>query len=348
MSSKKSVIIIVASLALLAFFWMLSSEDRKEISKEEIETIDNYRPGDLERSNNAVDEVSASLASLQAEASELFGREKWPDYIDLVQKVREGRIDLIAELWRLRRQCENKVSYEKCNALIRLTLKDNFPSTGQEEMLSMFDKYLHYESFLRDYKAVKDRKENLKILEEEQDKIFGHEQAGLLFGLTRANNRFQESASEYINETRGLKTPERMKKFEELRKKVFENYYDAVVEKEPAFQKYEREMVFQADEKKASNATLDAGEIAELREKYFGSEAAERMAKVDKQLEAEKGGIARYQAEEQRFLQNNGDLSGEEKAEKLKKLREELLGKEEAEAYQRRKLYEDYLKKSGK
>jgi hypothetical protein len=68
------------------------------------------------------------------------------------------------------------------------------------------------------------------------------------------------------------------------------------------------------------------------------------MAQVEKEIREERARIESYEAAAQKFRRDNPDMPAPERRAKLNELRVQMLGKEEAEAYERRMQYEEYLR----
>ena len=135
---------------------------------------------------------------------------------------------------------------------------------------------------------------------------------------------------------------QRVKKFYEMRKNMLGDYSTAVNETEPAYTRYETEMMLRADEMERNKNS--AAQTQALREKYFGADGAKRMAQVDREIQQERQKISEYEAAAQKLARDTANLPENEKKAKLDELRVSILGKEEADAYERRMQYEEYLR----
>ena len=69
-----------------------------------------------------------------------------------------------------------------------------------------------------------------------------------------------------------------------------------------------------------------------------------RMAQVDREIQQERQKISEYEAAAQKLARDNASLPENERKAKLDELRVSILGKEEADAYERRMQYEEYLR----
>ncbi|MBI3395783.1 MAG: hypothetical protein HY042_08110 [Spirochaetia bacterium] len=121
-------------------------------------------------------------------------------------------------------------------------------------------------------------------------------------------------------------------------------YYQAFMDDMPSFNKYETEMSLR-------DADLAKGNAAELtqsvRERYFGKDGAARMAAVEKELATGEENTRKYEEAEAKFLKENPSLPADQREAALGDLRVRLMGKDEAQAYTRRKQYEEAMKKQG-
>ena len=135
---------------------------------------------------------------------------------------------------------------------------------------------------------------------------------------------------------------ERVQKYFDLRKKSLGDYNAAYSESEPAYTRYETELMLRGDEMQRKNSA--AADTQSMREKYFGRDAARRMAQVDKEVQQERLRVETYEAAAHKFAKENPTLSEAERNAKLSELRSSIMGKDEAEAYERRMQYEEYLR----
>lgn len=280
---------------------------------------------------------------LESQVREVFADVNWPDYGELMEAIRTGKINLIWELWNLRRKCPKSMTPERCDYLIRLLIKKKYSGLAQERLLKLFDLYINYEKTLRDLKLPSNQKEAYEILKAKQDEIFGAEDAALLFGYDRAKFEFVQKGKEFLSSTKGLTAEERLREYDRLQKEIYGDYYETVKDREPKFDRYQLEMKFTEEDPRFAGKSLPPEKKRKLREKYFGVEGARRMAEVDKQLEAQKQAEAQVASEEAKFQAAHPDLQGEALEAELMKIRLKYMSKEEAEAYTRRRNYKLYL-----
>ncbi|XDD47303.1 lipase secretion chaperone [Leptospira sp. WS39.C2] len=270
---------------------------------------------------------------------------------DILAKAKSGELNLISELWNLRRQCPEGSTREQCHEYIKAFIQNEYSGEDAKKLLNLLTNYLKYEEAMvqldpssKSYTNA-ERYEQIKQL---RRKYFSKEDAELIFGLEEATADFSFNRKNFLEETKNLKADERIRLYENYRKKSFGNYYDAVVSREPTYDKFETEMDLRQNElAKLSGGDRESKE-REVRIRYFGKDGNERMEKVLKEIKEEEEKITKLQGEEKNFLKNNPNLSESEREKKLMELRTKTLGsKELAEEYTRRLEYENTLKNSG-
>lgn len=285
--------------------------------------------------------------SLKDEAVALFGNQPFLSYNEIMERARSGRLELVSELWKIRRMCPPQMSPEDCNLRIRVFLEENFPPPGGSKLSQLFARYLKYESFMRENKPPEGLSptEQYAWIKEQRRKIFGDAAAGLIFGYQEAKVDFQPEFAGFLEETKDMPGDERLKKFEEMRKDHFGNYYDALIEQEPSYNRFEIEMTLRENDFSEMPEDAKSSEIRSIREEYFGKDGAERMAEVDKQIALEAKREEDYNKAKTELLAAKSNLSEAEKEAELNRLRIEYFGKEEAEAYARREAYQKEMEK---
>ncbi|MGV3667805.1 MAG: lipase secretion chaperone [Leptospira bouyouniensis] len=270
---------------------------------------------------------------------------------EIFAKARSGELNFISELWNLRRQCPEGSTREQCHEYIKAFIQNQYSGEDAKKLLNLLTNYLKYEEAMvqldpssKSYTNA-ERYEQIKQL---RRKYFAKEDAELIFGLEEATADFSFNRKNFLDETKNLKADERIRLYEDFRKKTFGPYYNAVVSREPQYDKFETEMDLRQNElSKLSGSERDNKE-REVRIRYFGKDGNERMEKVLKEIKEEEEKISKLEIEETNYLKNNPNLSDSEKEKKLMELRIKTLGsKELAEEYTRRLEYEKTLKNSG-
>lgn len=354
--NKRNVLLaapILILFFLLAWFLWPESEEDKKIKALKTQAL---------RAAQAANPASGEYRQFAADSKSLFTEENMYTYAQLIEMARTGRISLIAELWKLRQKCDSrgateptkeqaseaapapKMNAEECNLRIEAFIREQYPAPDNEKLLKLFRDYLRYEDTMRRFILP----ENLSVEERQQQikkkrrEIFSESDAQLVFGYEEARIDTQEALAEFIKSSAALPANERVQKYFDLRRKSLGDYNAAYTESEPAYTRYETELMLRGDEMQRKNSA--AVETQQMREKYFGRDAARRMAQVDKEVQQERQRIEAYEAAAQKFNQQNASLSEVERKTKLSELRVSLLGKDEAEAYERRMQYEEYLR----
>jgi hypothetical protein len=279
-------------------------------------------------------------------------------FSQLMELARTGRISLVSELWRLRSKCGAdtaesadtvttsiaQMSFDECNLRIENFLREQYPPPDNEKILALFRTYLRYEDAMRRLQIPENfsATERYEYIKKKRREFFSEADAQLIFGYEEARMAAQEALNEFVKNSSEMPAEQRVKKYYEIRKNILGEYHAAFSETEPAYTRYETELMLRSEEMQRKRNV--AAETQALRERYFGAAAAQRMAQVEKEIREERARIDSYEAAQRKFIQDNPELSGKERDEKLRALRVQILGKEEADAYERRMQYEEYLR----
>lgn len=270
------------------------------------------------------------------------------NFEEIFERAKKGELNLVSELWALRRQCPEGSTREQCHEYIKAFLKNEFSEADANRLIGMLSNYLKYEEAMVNLDTTSKSFSNYEKYEQVKQlrrKIFSKEDADLIFGLEESTAEFSFNRKNFLEETKNLKSDERIRLYNEFRKKSFGPYYDAVITREPKFDRFETEMELRQSE--YSKLPLKEREIKEkeIRIQYFGKDGNERMEKVLQEIKEEEEKISKLEVEEKKLLAKNPNLSTEEKERKLMELRTTVLGsKELAEEYSRRIEYERSLK----
>lgn len=293
------------------------------------------------------DQPLANESALSEEALSMFDQEGMLSFEALLEAARKGEISLISELWRLRRQCPEGMSRFDCNIRIRQFLMQKFPPPGNEALTEMFRNYLNYEEAMARLQLPEDMSlaDRYKLIREKRREIFGVDDAKLLFGLEEAKFDYNRELPRFMEQSQNMNGDARIAAYESMRKKVYGDYYAAVVAREPPFDRYSTEIELRDRDLAALDADKRSAALQDMRTQYFGEAGAERMAAVDRMLAEEKERASAYEKAEAEFLAQNASLNPEERERKLRDLRVRLLGEEEAAAYERREAYRKTMEK---
>ncbi|TGK06680.1 lipase chaperone [Leptospira semungkisensis] len=282
---------------------------------------------------------------------ELYKDGEWLTYDEILKSASNGELDLVSSLWELRRKCPADYSPDQCNEIVKAFILEHYPGADGERLVGLFRKYLSYEIVLRDFEQPRGKtpEEIYDLVKKKRREIFSDQDAKLIFGLEESEKEFQFGYNQFLSETKGLSGDKKLARYEEYRKGVYGNYYNAINKREPKFTKYETELFFkESDLDKLPPAQKDP-QVRAIREKYFGKDGADRIEKVYKEIESSKQKESQTDQEEQTWLKAHPTARPEERDKALKDIRVKNLGQEEADAYARRKaLEEDQRRLQGK
>ena len=354
MNKRKIITLVPVAILLVfaaAYFWPESEDDKKTKALK----------SQAFRAAQAANPASGEYRQFAEDSKSLFVQENMYTFAQLMEMARTGRISLVAELWKLRHKCEGggktaetaktdeeaaspKMNIEECNLRIEAFLREQYPAPENEKMLKLFRDYVRYEDTMRHFNIPENLtvEERMVIIKKKRREVFSEADAQLIFGYEEARVATQEALTEFIQISSGMPAEQRVQKYLEIRKKSLGDYSSAYSEAEPTYTRYETELMLRGDEMQRKNS--GAAETQAMREKYFGSEASKRMAQVDKEIQQERQKLESYEMAEQKLLKENPAMSEADRKSKLGELRVNMLGKDEAEAYERRMQYEDYLR----
>jgi hypothetical protein len=252
----------------------------------------------------------------------------------IIEDVRAGRIDLLAELRRLRSYCGEDMPALECDELV-LDFLYRLPEPDGGKLVQLFDTYRRYEAArragaLREFAALPPAERYAKIKAKRRE-IFGEEDAGLVFGLEEAHADFQELVRRYASgEFAQLPPAERLAAFEEARAAAFGEYYETLREREPADARLGMELlVRQSDWNQLPEAERRAA-LHAVRVRHLGRTRADEIARTEARAAAETAArnekLERFLKAEAEFHAGNSDLSAEERRARIEELRAEIYG----------------------
>ncbi len=277
----------------------------------------------------------------------MFEEEDMPPTFDAFLKgLESGEINFVWKIWELRRQCPPDMDRYQCNSRIIAYLQRKYPGSGGERLAGLLKRYLNFEEIMSATRMADDltMRQRYDIMRKKRGEVFHADEEALVFGMEEAKMDLADRSAAFIKDTAGKSGEERVKAYEEMRKKTMGPYYDAFIKDEPSFDRYETELVLRdTDFGKATPQEQQAMTNA-IRVRYFGEAGAARMAAVEKDLAAADENIKKYEDAEAKFLKDNASLSAADREAGLKKLRIQYMGPEEAEAYTRRRQYEESMK----
>lgn len=278
------------------------------------------------------------------EAISPFREDRTKPYLELLDDLKSGKVNFVWEVWALRRKCKAEYTPDQCNATILAYIDSEYESPDKEKVKDLFLSYFRYEEEYRKWEQPTDLsfvELYEKIKAKRRDVL--NDKADLIFGMEESQVSFLEGSQNFIKQSVNLPTEQRVKQFEDLKKKTYGTYYDSLVSREDKFDHYQMEMSLRD---KDLNAITDPKEkekyLNRIETKYFGKERANNLAEERAKESKFHESISKYETKEKEFLKENANLSAAEKEKKLKDLRIQFLGsEEEADAYIRRKNIEE-------
>ncbi|TGK82569.1 lipase [Leptospira noumeaensis] len=336
MDFKKIIIIIViVFIFLLGILYFLkqdsSSQTKKTLSPEEQMAMERISP-------------LGTGEGFWDEAISPFREDRAKPYLELLDELKSGKINFVWEVWALRRKCKAEYTPDQCNATIIAYIEAEYESPDKEKVKDLFLSYFRYEEEYRKWEQPTDLsfvELYEKIKAKRRDVL--NDKADLIFGMEESQVSFLEGSQNFIKQSANLPAEQRVKQFEDLKKKTYGTYYDSLVSREDKFDHYQMEMSLRDKE---YNAISDPKEkekyLNRIETKYFGKERAANLAEERAKESKFQESISKYESKEKEFLRENASLSASEKEKKLKEIRIQYLGsEEEADAYIRRKNIEE-------
>jgi lipase chaperone LimK len=324
----------IGLVLLLAFlFWPNGSGKEKQGKGEETTTEEFRNQGDISR------EIGRNFMGNYTSIFDQGGG--IPDSNEFFDSLKTGKMNFIWELWALRDKCPPDSTIHQCNSLILAMIDEKINPPGNEDVKKLFIQYFEYEAELVKKSpkegAFEDRYEDLKKFRREH---FKDEEALLVFGMEEAQVDFIKESKEFIDKSEKMSGDERVKRYEEIKKKAYGSFYESMVSREEKFDHYQNEIMLREKELANLGPEQKDSKLRSLQEKYFGKEGAERIAQVQKEESEYRKKLEDFDKKEASFLKENTGLKPEELQKKLTEFRVQNLGAEEAEMYARRKLLE--------
>lgn len=294
----------------------------------------------------------ASLPTAKSEiedALSMFDDQEQPSYDELMKGLRNGKINFVWELWRLRRACPEDMDRFQCNMRILVYLKEKYGSPNGDKIVALIKQYLKYEDIMLGFTWPEGigMQERYALMKKKRREAMSPEEVALLFGIEEANMDLSEKTRTFLKDTAGQPGEQRIKAYEEMVKRTMGAYHQAYMEDQPSFNRYEMEMSLRDADLAKVGPAEQASMTRAVRERYFGKDGADRMAAVEKELAQGEQNEKAYEEAEKKFLADNASMPADQKEAALSDLRVKYLGKEEAQAYARRKEYETTMKKMG-
>ncbi len=342
--SKKNLLVIGGVLLIVSslVYFFLKSKDSKVSNTTGVES-------ELDKLSN--EEVSKifpmGIPSEFGEDDSVLDSENLLNFSEFTDKLKSGEINFVWEVWKLRRLCPDDFKPDQCNDVILKHIDKSYTPPDNEQLKSLFKDYFRYEVAIRELEIPPTNKfeEKYEIIKKKRQEILRDENSKLIFGMEEAKVDFLNQEREFLESSKKLSGDERVKNYEALKKKTYGSYYENMKSREDTFSNYQTEISLREDELKKLSPEAQSTQTRAIQEKYFGKEGADRIQKSIDEASREEKKIQEYEKKASEFLSQNSGISSKEKDDKLQEIRVNLLGKEEADAYIRRKELEEALNK---
>jgi lipase chaperone LimK len=282
--------------------------------------------------------------SLWDEALSPFQGENRKAYLEILEDLRSGKINFVWEIWALRSKCPEDYTASQCDATLLAYIDKNYTSPDKEKIKDLYISYFKYENEMRQLEMPENLNftDKYEILKEKRRSILGDEKSELIFGMEEAQVNFMEGSYNFIESTKNMSPEERVRKYEDLRKKTYGPYYENVMSREDKYDHYSVELQLRESELAGLSPEEKEAKYHSLEVKHFGKERAALIAKARKEEAQENAKLQDLAKQEEELLAKNPNLSAKEKEQKIKELRVKTLGEDEAEAYSRRIEFEKF------
>ncbi len=209
-----------------------------------------------------------------------------------------------------------------------------------DKLLEIYKKYLDYEkrlaaeiNNLKDLKTTEDFLGVLAKMRKMQVETFGEKDADMLFGASLKSQEYPIRRAGIVSD-QNLYGREKEEKIKQLNKDMWGNDTDEVEKNRKPYARYtEKIETYSKDLKEMSDAEK-ASKIKQFREDTFTPDVVQRLEEVDKTMDAEKQKEQAY-ASAYKEIQNDKELSEDQKKEKILNLQNSTFG-EEADSFRRR------------
>ena len=269
------------------------------------------------------------------------------DYAGFMRKLRSGEVNFVWEVWAMRATCEEPSTPEQCDEAIITGIEKRLASPEKEQLAGLFRRYFQYEAKMREFELGPDRSFDAKyaLIRKKRRELLGAEDSRLVFGMEESQVDFLGLARRQTESSKSLSGDERVRQYEALKRKTYGPYYEAAVGREDKFANYQNEMELRQGDFSGYTAEERNRRTLELQQRYFGKGAARAIREAHKAEQAEQQRLANYAEREKEYISANPNASDAEKQARLRQLRIDTLGVEEAAAYERRRQFEEAVSK---
>ena len=343
--SKKNLLIIGGILLILSslvYFFMKNKNSKVSTSRNGVES-------EIDKLTN--EEISKifpmGIPSEFGEEESVLETENLLNYNEFSDKLKSGEINFVWEVWKLRRLCPEDFKPNQCNDIILKHIDKSYTPPDNEQLKSLFKDYFRYEVAIRELELPSSNKfeEKYDLIKKKRHEILRDENSKLIFGMEEAKVEFLSVQKDFLESSKKLSGDDRVKGYEALKKKTYGAFYENMKSREDTYTNYQTEISLREDDLKKLSPEAQTAQTKAIQEKYFGKEGAERIQKSLEEASKEDKKIQDYEKKASEFLSQNSGLNPKEKEDKLQEIRVNLLGKEEADAYIRRKELEEALNK---
>jgi len=233
---------------------------------------------------------------------------------------------------------------------VRKYLFSILPADDAEKLFALYKKFVKYEldfqTQLKKWGTPKNGKEAIAILRKIQEyrrSVFGKDIADKMFGADIKSKEYPVRRKMIVYD-KNLYGDEKLAKIKKLNKDMWGNESNEIEESNRPYDKYRERLDIYSKDFSELSADDKKEKIKEIRKEIFSPEVVERLEKVDEQIESEKQQEANYREKEQE-IQNDPNLTDEEKQSKVTELQNETFGKD-VDAFRRRENIRKNLEKN--
>jgi len=339
MSEKKNLIIVVLLTGIILsgiFFFMRKKSSEDSPDQENLNSINSLSEENLSRN-------FPMGVPTEFNGDSVLDSEVLMNYNEFTDKLKTGELNFVWEVWNLRRLCPEDYKPDQCNEVILKHIDKSYSPPDNEQLKSLFKDYFRYESSLREFELSPNLKfeERYDLIKKKRIEILKEENSKLVFGIEEVRVDLLKAEKEFLEASKKLNGDEKVKAYNELKKKTLGQYYDNIQKREDPFQNYTIELGLREEDLNKMSPEAKQSYLKDIQIRYFGKEGAERIQKAQDEIAKNDALIQEYEKKSKEFISQNSSLSPKERDEKLKELRIKLLGEEEAGAYQRRKDFEE-------
>jgi len=233
---------------------------------------------------------------------------------------------------------------------VRDYLDTVMPKDEADKLFAVYKTYVYYQRDVHDNMkswgtsstTPEEGIENLHKLQNYRRKVFGDENADILFGPSGKMQEYPMRRG-IIIENQNLYGAEKEKKLNDLKKDMWGGEADTIDNyTEPLDRYHDKLKIYQKDMAEMTSNEERQAKIRQFREELFTPEQVSRFDDVDRVTDDEKKKEENYFAQENE-IKNNNNLDADGKAQKIRELQDQMFGSE-AEAFRRRLIVEGEFK----